>query len=115
MADRARSMFQLRPSQDGRVHRLVYRYPFRSPAARAALLPALHRLRADGVLDAEPNSITLGEFGPDGFRPLPRWIAALGLPSVRDRITEDLAMLYGPGGVYAVGVRRGTTATPAAP
>jgi hypothetical protein len=86
-------MFQLRPPRAGETgHRLIYRYPFRSPEVCRAV-PV--------IPDPVPNTVQIGLFTRDGFRPSRRWLPLLRIPSVRDRICEDMETLYGPGGPYA--------------
>lgn len=103
MNNKALSSFRLKPLKKVAGYKLTYRSSWRNPAVRASsgMQQALETFLAQREDKASPpNEITLGQFTRAGFRPSGFWIAALELAVVQQRICEDLAILYGPGGEY---------------
>lgn len=90
MVDDTRSFFNLRPDRRGK--KLVMRQPMRHPEARRIL----------ARLGLSPSSVTLGYFvqvadPPGAWAYMPvntdQALALMDLPSVRDRIIEDMQIL----------------------
>jgi len=93
-----RLAFQCRPDGGTDTYKLILRHPFQSAELRELLGTALAQWKRDGR--REPRQITLGRYTPHGFSPSRRWLSALELEAVADRIAYDLMRLYGEGGPY---------------
>jgi hypothetical protein len=95
-----RLSFQCRVDRGTGAHILIVRNPAHTPELHQLLARVMMEWQREKGRRNPPSQITIGRFTRHGFSPSRRWLPALELEAIADRIAYDLMRFYGPGGPY---------------